>query len=75
LRLYREPWPKPTQLHLDTINGLHKYTSSPEAGQPPIPFQNNAWRIASVSPFFDMGGSDEEEEEEEEEEEDIEQET
>lgn len=55
LELYQEPWPKPTELHLDTITGLHKYTSSPEAGMPPLPFINNALRKASEEPFFDVG--------------------
>lgn len=53
IKLYREPWPKPTQLHLDTITGLQKYTSSPEAGMPQLPFRNNARRKASEEPFFD----------------------
>ena len=58
LELYREPWPKPTELHLDTITGLHKYTSSPEAGMPPLPFRNNAQRKASEEPFFYTGDAD-----------------
>lgn len=66
LELYREPWPKPTELHLDTITGLHKYTSSPEAGMPPLPFRNNALRKASDEPFFDVGDYEHEDENDEE---------
>lgn len=69
IRLYREPWPKPTQLHLDTITGLHKYTSSPEAGQPPLPFHNNARRKASEEPFFGVGEDEDEDDDDDGEEE------
>jgi hypothetical protein len=62
LELHNSPWPKPTQLHLDTIDGLHKYTSSPEAGMPPLPFRNNALRKATDQPFFDVSDYEDEEE-------------
>jgi hypothetical protein len=65
LELYQEPWPKPTELHLDTITGLHKYTSSPEAGMPPLPFRNNALRKATDQPFFDVWEFEDDEDDDE----------
>ena len=66
LTLQSSPWPRPrpTELHLDTISGLHKYTSSPEAGMPRLPFKNNALRKASDEPFFVVYGDEDEEEDE-----------
>jgi hypothetical protein len=41
-----------TQLHLDTLNGLHTYGSSPEAGMPSLPFKDNSMRKSSDEPWF-----------------------
>jgi len=50
----RHQWPTITELHLDTLTGLHKYTSSPDAGRPSLPFNNDPARKTSEEPFFEI---------------------
>ena len=52
-----------TQLHLDTITGLHRYGSAPEAGMPALPFRNNAYRKATETPWFEFLGDEDDQEE------------
>jgi hypothetical protein len=46
------------QLQLDTLGGLRIYGSTPEAGMPPIPFQDNSVRRASDEARFKFSYSE-----------------
>lgn len=74
--LYRQHGlPTATDLHLDTITGLHGYSSAPEAGRPSLPFHDDPQRKTDREPFFgvpeDDDNNEDDEKEEKEEEEDI----
>ncbi|KAH6671766.1 hypothetical protein B0J14DRAFT_655621 [Halenospora varia] len=56
LGLYEKAvYPRPSQLQLDTMDGVHRYSSSPEAGMPGLPFKDNSVRKATEEPFFGWG--------------------
>ncbi len=46
-------WPKKAELRLDTVRP-YSYGSTPEAGRPKLPFENNSIRKSTEDPFFDV---------------------
>lgn len=49
-----QSWPKMTELQLDTITGLHRYTSTPGEGRPKLPFHNDSARQSTEETYWDM---------------------
>lgn len=49
----RNSWPKKAELRLDTVRP-YTYGSTPEAGRPKLPFEDNSVRKSTEEPFFDV---------------------
>ena len=49
---YEQSWSRVTQLHLERVKDMYSYDSSPEAGMPSLPFEDNPIRKSTDEPWW-----------------------